>query len=328
MFWVFGLLCFPIGEPVQTQIGEQTGKSYRNIANIVYSIDPPQKMISVNLIGGLGNQLFQIATTIAYCIKYRTHFVFPYSEVLTVGIERPTYWNTLLCALKKFTTADNYVIHNQFLYGLPIYREPRFEYSKIPANLEDVMLNGYFQSPKYFDTYRQQVLDIMGIEEQRAKVRDEYPELIRPGEPSISLHFRLGDYKHKQEYHPVLPAEYYERALDLVPKEYLEYARVLYFCEEEDRQVVDDIMATLYEKYQLNLPIRVDSRIPDWKQLLIMSHCQINIIANSSFSWWAAYLNSDLKKTVMYPEVWFGPALAHDTAGMYPEGWLRIKYCD
>jgi len=58
--------------------------------------------------------------------------------------------------------------------------------------------------------------------------------------------------------------------------------------------------------------------------MLIMSCCQINIIANSSYSWWAAYLNNTTKKTVIYPSIWFGPAIAHNTEDMFPESWIRI----
>jgi len=94
--------------------------------------------------------------------------------------------------------------------------------------------------------------------------------------------------------------------------------------EEEDRIYVDDIMTRLYEKHNLRIPICVDHKIPDWKQMLIMSCCQINIIANSSYSWWAAYLNNTTKKTVIYPSIWFGPAIAHNTEDMFPESWIRI----
>ena len=61
-------------------------------------------MISVDLMGGLGNQLFQIAVVIAYCVRERTTPIFPYSETLNVSVVRPTYWNTLFKKLKKFTT--------------------------------------------------------------------------------------------------------------------------------------------------------------------------------------------------------------------------------
>ena len=284
-------------------------------------------MISIHLMGGLGNQLFQIATIIAYCIQNSRYFVLPYSETLKTGVERPTYWDTLFCDLKKFTTEENPTFHNNFLYNLQKYHEPHFHYSSIPPGLENTILYGYYQSYKYFDKYRDRVLSVMGVNRQREIIRDEFSNLIQPGEPCISIHFRLGDYKEKQQFHPVLPYEYYDNAIKLIPREYLDYAKILYFCEEEDRSYVDGIMAKLYEKHNLRIPIRVENNIPDWKKMLIMSHCQINIIANSSYSWWAAYLNDDPKKTVIYPDVWFGPAITHNTNDMFPDNWIKETHC-
>ena len=281
-------------------------------------------MISIFLMGGLGNQLFQIATVIAYCIQNKCDFVLPYSETLTTGMVRPTYWNTFLIQLKKFTTAENPSLHNNFLFNLPKYYEPGFQYHEIPNNLENTLFYGYFQSYKYFEMYREKVLNVMGITNLRSSIKIEYSNLVESGEPSISIHFRLGDYKEKQQFHPVLKEEYYEKALQIIPKEYLQYAKVLYFCEEEDRSYVDDIMTRLYEKYNIRIPIYVDSNIPDWKQMLIMSNCQINIIANSSYSWWAAYINDDPKKTVIYPKTWFGSAIPHNTCDMFPNNWISI----
>lgn len=282
-------------------------------------------MISIHLMGGLGNQLFQIATIIAYCIQYKTDFVFPYSETLTTGVERPTYWNNLFIALKKFTTEENPVLYNDYLYNLLQYREPGFKYYPIPSDLENILLWGYFQSYKYFHKYRNQVFSIMGVDVIREQIREEFPNFIQINRPSISIHFRLGDYKEKQEYHPILPYEYYDKALQLIPREYLDYAKVFYFCEEGDRMHADNIMTQLYEKYNLCLPVCVDHQIPDWKQMLIMSYCQINIIANSSYSWWGAYLNEDSKKTVIYPSIWFGPAIQHNTEDLFPEDWIRVS---
>ena len=282
-------------------------------------------MITIHLMGGLGNQLFQIATTIAYCIQNKTDFVLPYSETLTTGVERPTYWNNLLKGLKKFTTEENPAFYNDYLQELPQYREPDFRYREIPENLENIQLWGYYQSYKYFDQYRTQVLSIMGLDTAYRQIRDEYPEWFGDGRPTISIHFRLGDYKEKQQYHPVLPYEYYDRAMAIIPREYLQYARILYFCEEEDRAHANTIMAQLYEKYGTAIPICIGHDIPDWKQMLIMSNCQINIIANSSYSWWAAYLNEDAKKTVIYPSVWFGPAIPHIVDDLFPESWIRVS---
>jgi hypothetical protein len=68
-----------------------------------------------------------------------------------------------------------------------------------------------------------------------------------------------------------------------------------------------------------------EPKMEDWQQLLLMSCCRHNIIANSSFSWWAAYFNNNPDKIVCYPDKWFGPQLSHnDTRDLCPENWNRI----
>ena len=71
--------------------------------------------------------------------------------------------------------------------------------------------------------------------------------------------------------------------------------------------------------------IKVTDDVEDWKQLLLMSACGNNIIANSSFSWWGAYLNTNPTKIVCYPEIWFGPKVTHDTRDLFPESWTKIS---
>ena len=283
-------------------------------------------MISIYLMGGLGNQLFMICATIAYCIKNRQQFMFPFSEQLEDGIVRPTYWNSFLLHLKKYTSIDNPQYYNNILYNLPRYYEQGYPYKEIPTYMGDIMLYGYFQSYLYFQEYKTQIYGIIGISERLMRIRKEFPEFIREDCPTISIHFRLGDYKEKQEFHPILPIEYYEKALKRVPANILNCAKILYFCEEEDADTVSNMMDGLVKKFDLQNVVRVPATIPDWKQMLIMSFCQINIIANSSFSWWAGYINDDVAgKQVYYPSIWFGPAIPHDTSDLYPKDWIRVE---
>jgi len=283
-------------------------------------------MITCNLMGGLGNQLFQIMMVMAVAIKNEIPFIFPYSDKLMVGVERPTYWNTFLKKIKKYTSnPDNFnnnMFINNLLYKHPIYNEPRFNYTEIPK-IDNVMFNGYFQSYKYFQEVQDKIFDLIGIYGIQLDILNEYPELF--GEKNtISMHFRLGDYKTKQDCHPVLPYEYYEKSLEMIPTEELSKYNVLYFCEEEDNEYVNGIIDRLKLKFQVKEFIKVDDKIDDWKQLVIMSCCKINIIANSSFSWWGAYFNINDGKIVFYPSIWFGPSIQNDVSDMYPDSWIKI----
>jgi hypothetical protein len=150
------------------------------------------------------------------------------------------------------------------------------------------------------------------------------------------MHFRLGDYKNLPDCHPILSREYYVNALknilDSSIRNNNQY-KVLYFCEAEDNSTVQETIDFLKEIFKdINIVfIKVDDSISDWKQLLMMSCCNYNIIANSSFSWWGSYMNSNPNKIVCYPDKWFGPKIMNDIPDevylrdMYPPEWIRIQ---
>lgn len=294
-------------------------------------------MITIHLMGGLGNQLFQIFATLAYSLEYGHPFIFPYSETLTTGVERPTYWETLFQSIKSFTTitpAHGYT--NQMLAALPQWREPGFTHTKIPyIPLEqDFILHGYFQSPKYFETYKTRILELLKFPDIQYIIRKQFAHYLDPPSHIISMHFRLGDYKYKQQYHPVMSPDYYRRALTHILSKLsnIPSIRVLYFCEAEDNIYVTSVIDYLCKSVNQSIDfMKVDDNISDWQQLTLMSCCDSHIIANSSFSWWGAYLcnmNPQYNNyQVCYPSTWFGPAITntHRIDDLFPETWTKIE---
>ena len=99
---------------------------------------------------------------------------------------------------------------------------------------------------------------------------------------------------------------------------------ILYFCEDDDFDEVLEKIYNLEQAFPELIFVRADSSISDWEQMILMSLCSSNIIANSTFSWWAAYFNANPTKMVCYPATWFGPKAGHDTSDMFPEDWLKI----
>jgi len=274
--------------------------------------------------GGLGNQLFQLFTTMAYGIRHQKPFIFPYSEKLA---ERNTYWNTFLNRLMMFTTAKSkFTYTKKELDQFFLYKEENFSFTEIPLHDGPLKIHGYFQTYKYFEKEYNTICSIIKIKEKQQEIYEEFPFLFQDKSHIISMHFRLGDYKSKQEYHNILPYEYYENALKQIP--YNNNTRVLYFCEKEDNMYVENIIQKLgvFSNGQIEF-VKVDDAIDDWKQLLLMSCCRDNIIANSSFSWWAAFLNTHSDKKIVYPYIWFGPALwFNNTIDMYPPSWEKIVF--
>jgi hypothetical protein len=281
--------------------------------------------------GGLGNQLFQIFTVISYAIKYKQMFKFINAETLggNGSTKRNTYWNNFLFKLSGF-------LIDKYPHFEIVYNETGFPYHEIPSGyLRDnnknlnILLSGYFQSYKYFQENYDVILRILGIHEKRMDLLEEVTESFHTNaflEKSISLHFRLGDYKHLPDYHPIMSYEYYKNALQHIVNN-IEYTpNVLYFCEDDDVEIVGNTIQLLKNDFPMIEFERATNLLQDWQQMLLMSCCKHNIIANSSFSWWGAYLNTNDKKIVCYPSIWFGPKMGDvNVSDLFPEDWVKIS---
>ena len=285
-------------------------------------------MITCNIMGGLGNQLFQICATIGYAMSRNKPFIFPRGKGGTPN--RPTYWDNFLAPLQIFLRTDetirmkSYRIHNEDPFQ-KYNGEWRDDNDKEEA-LKNVYLKGYYQSYKYFDCYYKTIIRLLRLEEQKTNTLNKYGGAK---DNYISMHFRLGDYKSLPNHHPILSADYYKKSLEtILSMDPINISHVLVFCEEEDETKVKEIIQECVKtelKPELKWEI-IDHSIPDWEQLLLMSLCRHNIIANSTFSWWGAYFNEHQDKIVCYPSVWFGPALSYvrSTEDLFPPSWTKI----
>lgn len=279
-------------------------------------------MITCNLMGGLGNQIFQIFATISYAIKSRNQFRFLNVSTLGSGSTtvRNTFWNSFFMNLKPF-------LIDTITQPIHVIREKDFTFNELPIYEmvgRHCMIFGYFQSYKYFHENYQMICRIIGLGKmkddliQKLNLNDEYLKNC------VSMHFRIGDYKKIQEYHPLATYEYYRKSLNFIKNKTTESYNILYFCEDAD---IDDVMVTLnrlekeFPDYKFR---RGDNHLEDWEQMLFMSCCHHNIIANSSFSWWAAYFNFWPDKIICYPSVWFGEIAKNNTKDLCPPEWNRI----
>ena len=286
-------------------------------------------ILSCKLMGGLGNQLFQIFATISLALSTGKIFLFPYSDTLTTGITRPTYWYSLLDKLINNTTRSQPNDVNSRIFSLPQIGEKGFEYDElmsIRVNLEKnpACLYGYFQSYKYFEKYYETIIQLIGLRAKQEDIRNK-TTLLHGGTPTVSLHFRLGDYVEKQSHHPIMSIKYYMGALHhIIDQLGSDTFRVIYFGEKDDETTIKICIQILSKKFPKLEFVKADLE-EDWEQMLLMSCCTHNIIANSSFSWWGAYFNQNPDKIVCYPSIWFGPAMQnHNTKDLCPLSWYRI----
>jgi len=294
-------------------------------------------MITCNLMGGLGNQIFQIFATISYAIKSRNQFKFLNLKTLGGGSTtiRYTFWETFFSNLKPFLIS--------IIPHVNIIREKNFTYNELPINEmidTNVMISGYFQSYKYFEENYSMIYRILNIDKMKVdllntinldtNLNDNNISVYFINscylDNTISMHFRIGDYKKIQNVHPLATYNFYESSLTHLKNCNPDNKfNVLYFCEDPDIIDVMKIVDELIDKFPMYIFTRGTNRLEDWQQMLLMSCCHHNIIANSSFSWWSAYLNSHSDKIVCYPSVWFGESVNNDTIDLCPPDWVRIQ---
>ena len=268
-------------------------------------------MLTCNLMGGLGNQLFQIFTTIAYAFKINNKPVFLNLDKTAGMTYRKTYWNTFLNNLKET------MIQNE-IPKMECIKEHGFSFTELPeVSSKNVMLLGYFQSYKYFEDNKTELFELIELEKQKQSIQNNI------NLNTISMHFRIGDYKLIQGNHPIIPLTYYENALRYILEK--NKFKVIYFCEIQDLFEVEKMIEKL-ESIFVEVEFEcVDLQLDDWQQMLLMSCCKHNIIANSTFSWWGAYFNTFPGKIVCYPDKWFGSKLSHNTCDLFPVEWVKIS---
>lgn len=244
-------------------------------------------MIITKLQGGIGNQLFQWATTYSLASRYKTNYAFELSYFFTN--QRPLLLHKF-SGVKIPSVTSVYplqIVHDDFIF----------------KNIQDnSFLSGYWQSEKYFIEYKKEILEILSpTEPQKNNLLEKYPILL---DDVTSIHVRRGDYVNLQNIHPLQSIDYYKTAIQklnaksiLVFSDDLDWCRKLFTDKNYHFFAESDEIAVLHA----------------------MSLCKNNIIANSSFSWWGAWINLNTQKRVIAPKMWFGEN--------GPKNWQDI-YCD
>ncbi len=216
------------------------------------------------------------------------------------------------------THTDHQVIFNKFkkinIYDgnyseFHRYDEPMFNYSEIPK-FQNIQLVGYFQSPKYFDHVREEVVNTINLNYKKI---DNW----------VSIHYRLGDYLKYPHSGPcnALPIEYFRKAISIMWNG--GYTKFMVFSDEIG------YCHKLFESEFPECEFMFYSGTNEYESLSLMSSCQHNIICNSTFSWWAAYCNRNSEKMVICPSYdnWFGPDIKNmDAKDLLPQEWYQIKF--
>lgn len=282
--------------------------------------------VCVALDGGLGNQMFQYAAGRALALRTRATLALDLRGIIRRG-QRPYGLGDFVLGEATELIVEGAPPRRGRLARLlarlsgapPSFREAGFAYDERSEGLgAPVRLEGYFQSERYFAAAAE---TIRADFTARAGLRGEVDALagsLLPAGPSISLHVRRGDYTDPavMKVHGLMGADYYERALRALADR-TGPATVCVFTDDP-----------AWVRAHLRLP--PDTRFVSehtrsaLQDLIIMSRCSHHVTANSSFSWWGAWLNPSPGKIVVTPERWFQPVAGLDTRDLRPAGWLRL----
>lgn len=261
-------------------------------------------MITFSMLGNhgrLGNQMFQYALLRA--ISSKNNFVF--------AIPKQNHHLFECFDLKcKVYDLEKY---SNIIRKMRVYRENDFNYnSEVFTCGDNINYIGNFQTEKYFSFLRKEILEDFSFKQEILDAAKQIKKKVRKEKQLVSIHVRRGDYVNLQEYHPVCSVEYYENSL-----EYVKDCDIICFSDDIEwcKKNLNHLSPNISYSYSNN----------PYVDLCLMSMCEHNIIANSSFSWWSAWLNKNENKIIVAPKKWFGPKYNyHNTKDLIPQEWKLV----
>lgn len=267
--------------------------------------------------GGLGNQLFMLFAGISKAIDENRDY-----KICLLYNKRTYYFENFLNHL-YFKLVCNIDFDN--IDKNIIYNETESNYVPIPDNMK--IINGFFQSDKYFKHNFHLIKEELRI--------DYYRNQYKLNLKSIAIHFRFGDYLELTHYHRILSFVYYLKAIKYLQEhlsDFDEYTFVIFY-EKSNENIVDSYISQFNHNLQKPLNyIKIHDRYPnnnsDYIEFFYMSSCNHMIIANSTFSWFSAYINDTPNKIIIYPSTtkWFAEKIEKNLSDLIPESWIEIDY--
>jgi hypothetical protein len=248
---------------------------------------------------GLGNQLFQWAHGKSFSLKNDLPYYIIKSHKFSLDKFPNLKYNTLPFELSSIQNLKEFYDNFNFL---KIDFDNNFNY----------YIEGCWQSEDYFSEFKNEIKQELKPTTEVINSFKSYRTTSRLFVDcvSVSLHIRRGDFLKTNGFNPVLPVDYYENAIDLIG----DYDYIFVFSDD-----IEWCKKNLYFKNIIFM-----EGFEDIEDLWLMSMCKHNIIANSTFSWWAAWLNSYTDKKVIAPETWFGPESQLNTEYIIPKKWIKI----
>lgn len=273
---------------------------------------PEQKVVELETQGRMGNLMFQYASALSYALEHDKK-LYIFGDISE--LERAF-------GLKiNYATEDNPVLYTNFSEekkkSSNVVQKDIIDYEDaFETDSSYGLLFGFFQDPRFFQKHQTEVRKAFtfnkGLSPENKKLIEELRSVN-----SVSVHIRRGDYVEKKDYHFLLTNEYYERAADYIAER----------VKDPHFYIFSDDLEWVKKNIKLKYPhtfVEANQFQTGYNDMRLMSLCRHNIIANSSFSWWGAWLNNNPDKIVIAPNIWLND---DGTWGkrIVPEQWIKIK---
>jgi hypothetical protein len=268
-------------------------------------------IVSVNIMGGLGNQFFQIAA--AYAYARQTGGKLQILQKMDNG-NRPLYWDSILHQIKPYLVT--YIPPNLEHWWEPLPTQYR-EIGALPQN--GIYLNGYLQSSKYYgtDEIKQEIKELFRPYQcLQVDINATYSHLIDNKDRVIVVHARRTDYITHRDVHGPLDASYYKEAIKRMMNR---VERPIFLLCGDDQSYWNEIRNDIPEVFQHEHVLLNES---DIRTFALLQQFQYFIMSNSTFIWWCVWLSSP--KHVLVPSIWFGPTGPSNYEDIYEREWERI----
>ena len=286
-------------------------------------------MIIAKITSGLGNQLFQYALAKQLSILNKTELYLDlrfYKSDYSRETNRTFKLDNFNIILKPINKPIEYISkatklfpNRSFKPFFQLVKEPHYHFDKEVLNVKSdwITTEGYWHSEKYFIDIENIIRDELKFKNDPTKCFEQFRNKIIDSNNPISIHIRRGDYVN----HPIfsntfgfLGLDYYNTAIEILKTKTIDF-QFFIFTDDVD-WVRDNLKLTHEHTFVINT-----SEIDD---LHLMSLCKHHIIANSSFSWWGAWLNSNSEKIVIGPQKWFNNQPDWNTKDLLPNKWIRV----
>jgi len=291
------------------------------------------KIITVNIIGGLGNQMFQYA--FGYAVSkdnnakirlevsgFNAYDLRCYALDLFNVEENSDLKSKYDFLLNKINSKNNSLLSKAsskllrwVLRWTKLYYQEREEFV-FDIGVFNISTNTYFyghwQNENYFKKYRKELIEIFKLKDIHSQTKEYHQKIIKSA--SVSLHIRRGDYINS--IHDTCDMEYYKKAV----------LEILKINKQAHFFIFSDDMHWVKNNFEFidhRTLVMLESDIPDHEEMYLMSQCKFNIIANSSFSWWGAWLNQNSGKKVIAPKKWLNSSTLN-TNDLIPASWVRL----